>query len=105
MGISTSSCKLTGLSIYSKPIGLVICASSVACSLPSISSVPSFSSLAKIFGIVGVNDDIWVATNSYVLSGFQMYEDLISPTTFGVGETWLICEVRFCREEHNSISL
>ena len=52
-----------------------------------------------------MNDEIWVATTLYVLSGFRMYEDLISPTNFGGGETWSVCEVRICREDLKSMSL
>ena len=52
-----------------------------------------------------MNDEIWVATTSDVLSGFWMNKDLISPTTFGNDETWLVCEVRLCREELDSMSL
>ena len=52
-----------------------------------------------------MNDEIWVATTVDVLSGFQMNEDLISPTTFGCGETWSVCGMRFHRVELDSMSL
>ena len=52
-----------------------------------------------------MNDEIWVATTLEVLSGFRMYKDLISPTTFSGGETWLVCEVRIFRVELDSMSL
>ena len=52
-----------------------------------------------------MNDEIWVATTSDVFPGFQMYEDLISPTTFGGGDTWSVCEVRLCQEKIESMIL
>ena len=52
-----------------------------------------------------MNDEIWVATTSDDLSRFQMNEDLISPTTFGSGKTWLVCGLRFHQVELESVSL
>ena len=36
-----------------------------------------------------MNDEVSVATTSNFLSGFRMYEEFISPTTFGGGEALL----------------
>ena len=104
MGFSTSGCKSIRLSIYSESMRLVISTSNVASLLLSRASVPLSASLTGGFGIAGVNDEIWAATIVVVLSRFQMYEDLISPTTFG-GETWSVFVVRICREELKSMSL
>ena len=52
-----------------------------------------------------MNDEIWVATTSDVLLGFQMNEDLISLATFGDGETWSVFGLRLRRAELDSMSL
>ena len=105
MGILTSGCKWTGLSISSNSMKLLISISSVAWSLPSRPSAPSSPLLIGRFLKVGVNDETWVVVTSDVLSGFWVYEYLISPTIFGGGETWSGCEVRFCWAELDSMSL